>query len=158
MRRVLAPTSVSDQKEKDTLVFITGWFLKYRCFDCEHIALIEMGCESITGIKRILALGENAVRCPKCSKDAFRMVSANISRSKNMFGDINGTWKCPNHPDSYYPIPLERGFAIVSGKTEGIVVEQYKEIARLGLPPKCPKCHTLLKYYRGDYHTGYGAF
>jgi ssDNA-binding Zn-finger/Zn-ribbon topoisomerase 1 len=158
VRRVLAPTPVSKQKEKDALVFITGWLLKYRCFDCEYVALVEMSCESITGIKRILNLGENAVRCPKCDKDAFRMVSANISRSKGVFGESDGTWKCPNHPDSYYPIPLARGFDIVSGKIEGIITEQYKEIARLGLPPKCPKCHTLLKYHRGNHYRGYGAF
>jgi len=148
--RVLVPTPVPNQKEKDTLAFITGWLLRYRCFDCEHVAIAEMGCESIDSIKRILRLGESLVQCPKCNKNTFRMVSASISRSKNVFGENDGVWKCPNHHDSYYPIPLERGFDIVSGKIEGIVVEQYKKIARLGFPPKCPKCHTPLKYYRGN--------
>lgn len=139
------------------MIFITGWMLRYRCFDCNHTAIVEMGYEGVSGVKRILALGDEFRTCPSCTKEKFRMVSANISRSKTIFGESDGVWRCPHHNDSYYPIPIERAFDIIAG-SNGIVIEMYKEIARLGMPLKCPKCKAFLKYYRGDYRTINGAF
>jgi uncharacterized C2H2 Zn-finger protein len=140
------------------MIFITGWILDYRCFNCNHIAMVEMGHAGIQSIKVILALGEEFRRCPKCQLDKFRMIHASIARSSRPFGEPSGEWKCPEHTDRFYPIALERAFDIISGVLEGTVMEVYKEIARLGYPLRCPKCQTLLQYHRGDAYHNYGSY
>lgn len=139
------------------MIYITGFMIKYHCSNCKHIALVEMQYSGINDLRKILNLGQEDRRCPACNADKFRMVQAMIKRSLTDFGDPSGMWACPTHRNErFYPIALERAFAIVSGRSDGVVMEIYKTIARNGFPLKCPKCAALLQYFRGGCYSNYG--
>lgn len=143
---VLIPTPAPAQKLRGvSMVLVTGLVLTYRCSSCHHTTTAALHHHGMGALKKVLERGSKLSTCPVCCRETLRMISTTIRRSSTVYGGPDGVWTCTWHDDLYYPPTIEQAFNDTSSQCS--VGASYKYIASLGLPLKCPKCGSLLKYY-----------